>query len=243
MAMAFDANFTAGQAYDWGNPAGRSIRKAQLPLLGNNGGMWSSTGPGMPVGGSQAPRFETLGQPATGGYFDPATGQMIRTPTTSSEMAEAEREARNLALSGQASATESAINRGTEEISESEREAGRVAGQAAAAAGVSNPADLQRGQQRLQSQYSGQRANLARDVRLHQADKQRGEDSSMFGRMFAYSQATRQNERQDKQDQESDADASWRRYYAAMPQQDGPRTRKRSTQPGQQVAGDGPLGF
>jgi len=181
--LSFNPNMTAGQAYDMGNPAGRSIRSAQLPLLGDNAGMgMGQTGrPGM---------WSAFAQPqAAGGFFDPATGQMIRTPTTAEEMAEAEREGRNLALKGQASATESAINKGTEEISESEREAQRVAGQAGAAAGVSNPADMQRGQQRIMSQYSGQRANLARDVRMRQADQQRGEDASMFGRMFAYSQA------------------------------------------------------
>lgn len=192
--LSFNPNMTAGQAYDMGNPAGRSIRSAPLPLLGDNAGMGMGQ-TGRPGGGGM---WGAFAQPqAASGFFDPATGQMIRTPTTAAEMAEAEREGRNLALKSQASATEAAINKGTEEISESEREAQRVAGQAGAAAGVTNPADMQRGQQRIMSQYSGQRANLARDIRMRQADQQRGEDASMFGRMFAYSQAARQNAKQD----------------------------------------------
>jgi len=183
MALGFNPNMTADEAYRYGNPAGRSITGSPLPLLGDAGGM------GMGLGTARPGAWDGFAQPPTGGFFDPATGQLIRTPTTPEELAEAEREGRNLALSGQASATESAINKGTEEISESEREAQRVAGQAGAAAGVTNPADMQRGQQRIMSQYSGQRANLARDVRMRQADQQRAEDSSMFGRMFAYSQA------------------------------------------------------
>jgi len=201
--LSFNPNMTAGQAYDIGNPAGRSIRSAQLPLLGDNGGMGMGTG-SRQLEQERAGMWGAFAQPqAAGGFFDPATGQMIRTPTTAEEMAEAEREGRNLALKGQASATESAINKGTEEISESEREAQRVAGQAGAAAGVTNQADMQRGQQRIMSQYSGQRANLARDVRMRQADQQRGEDASMFGRMFAYSQAgERAKERAQDREQE-----------------------------------------
>jgi hypothetical protein len=68
--------------------------------------------------------------------------------------------------------SEAIINRGTEEIAESEREAMRNATANAAAAGVSNAGDLQRGQQRMQSQYAGMRANLARDVRQQQADRE-----------------------------------------------------------------------
>lgn len=71
-----------------------------------------------------------------------------------------------------ADTSEAIINRGTEEIAESEREASRNATANAAAAGVSNAGDLQRGQQRMQSQYAGMRANLARDVRQQQADRE-----------------------------------------------------------------------
>lgn len=61
--------------------------------------------------------------------------------------------------------TEAIINKGTEEINSSLADAQRSAGASAAAAGITNPADLQGGLQALGSQYAGMRANLARDAR------------------------------------------------------------------------------
>jgi hypothetical protein len=130
------------------------------------------------------------GSGASGGPFiDPKTGKMLRAPTTTEEMAQAEMEARNAALAGQERSVEAAINKGTEEITQSEMEAKRQAGQSSAAAGVTNAADMQGGLQALGSAYSGQRANLARDVRARQQDQQRSEDASMFGRIAGYQQA------------------------------------------------------
>ena len=136
--------------------------------------------------------YNTTGLGALGGgggkWLD-AAGNMIGTPRTPQEIAEAETEARNLALQNGAAQEERAINRGTEEITQSELEAKRQSGQSASAAGVSNAADMQGGLQAIGSQYTGMRANLARDVRLQREDAQRQADSSMFGRLFQYGQA------------------------------------------------------
>jgi hypothetical protein len=136
----------------------------------------------------------TLGGAATGGEFvDPATGKMLRAPTTPQELMQAELEARNAALTGQTRSLEANINRGTEELTESENEARRQGTASAAAAGVTNAADLQGGMQALGSKYAGMRANVARDLRSQQQERQRSEDASMFARLLAYQQAGKED--------------------------------------------------
>lgn len=134
---------------------GRTPRMGgMLPSLGNGAGMNPTVGRGGYSDTGSKPRWDSFDYI---GYRDsqraPTAGVTAPTTPTIPDTSEA------------------IINRGTEEIAESEREAMRNATANAAAAGVSSPGDLQRGQQRLQSSYAGVRANLARDVRQQQADR------------------------------------------------------------------------
>lgn len=193
--------------------AGTASGGVGLPYLGQGAGMSSSTGRGMV--NPNSPTYGTKpyvpgGQYMPGGGFPPAgspygtmvvnpsggsgqfigpDGQMLRAPQTPQEMAQAEMEARNLALKNGAANTERAINKGTEEITESENEARRMAAESSASAGVTNKEDMQGGLQALGSQYAGMRANLARDVRMQRENQQRAEDAAFFDRMFRYGQA------------------------------------------------------
>lgn len=151
------------------NSAGRSNGSVGLPSLGFNAGM--GTGSSRSTG--RPGQFEdTMARRAAGGSEEDngfrwnAGGSGAGGVGTSSPTA--------VAQSG--NRAESMINAGTEELAESEREALRTAGQSAAAAGVTDPADLQRGQQRVMSTYAGQRANLARDIRSSEAERQARED-------------------------------------------------------------------
>lgn len=91
---------------------------------------------------------------------------------------------------------EGIINKGTEEISESERDAALRSKQLAASMGFTGGGGEMKGERELSQGYSGQRANLARDVRLEAArdrmnriENALGIAGGFLGRQDAASQA------------------------------------------------------
>jgi hypothetical protein len=150
---------------------------------------------------------------ASGGQFvDPATGQILRIPQNAEEYQEASRQADNAALTvdrtlydklyGEATTpanTEAAINKGTDELAAAQADQTRALTQRAAAAGAgADSGAITSGLQTLGSQFAGQKANLARDVRFGEEQDRRQRvvqmaalrpkvptvDFSKYGRMF-----------------------------------------------------------
>ncbi len=93
-------------------------------------------------------------------------------------------------------AIESMINQGTEEISESESRAKRNLEQQAAAMGFGTSGARAAGQEKQLSDYSGQRANLARDVRLGAEQDRSNKQTQALGMAGNY--LTAQQGRADK---------------------------------------------
>ena len=123
--------------------------------------------------GVNSPQVTTLE-----GWVDPATGKLLKVPQTPDEMQAAQIALENFSNDARMKNwqgeydfaqkpldTESLINKGTEEIGESQMNDAMRLQQQAAAMGFGNSGGLQQGAQAQAAAYSGQRANLARDVR------------------------------------------------------------------------------
>ena len=159
-----------------------------LPNLGAMGtGGLGQTGQSQNPVMYSPPAAPTVTRLPRGKWIDPATGQLWRWPQTDAERAEAQKEAETLALGAygpdegafqrllsevtKETPTEPIINRGTDEIAESERAARQDLAEQAAAAGAGlGSGTTQAAFRTLGSQYAGMRANLARDVRQGAAE-------------------------------------------------------------------------